>query len=143
MQAQDAERANVAFQEASNTTQELLFEAHTNASAKLAAPQSSALVVFPAALNLHWKLAEACKRTEWKAMPLPGSELANLNQMLGAGWSQKRRLEDKVDIQVELIPEGVSVNSILASLHPNLQLPPDAGSTQAGLRLAALRKRPI
>lgn len=90
--------------QAADTIQGILFEGFLDAMDGLATAQSSPLVATPGALSLHWELARACQRSSWQAVDLPGGELASLNAMVDSGWIQQRRLEDKVDLRVELIP---------------------------------------
>ncbi len=81
----------------------MLYDAQQTAVSNLAAAQASPFVVSPALLSYHWKLAEACERSEWRALDLPGAELADLGELLDAGWSQQRRLEERVDLRVEIL----------------------------------------
>lgn len=96
------------FQEASDAIQGVLFDGYTRATENLATPQSSPLVVTAAALPLHWKIADACERSQWLELELPGGSFRDLNGMLQAGWEQKRRLEEKVNLRVELVPPVTS-----------------------------------
>jgi hypothetical protein len=98
-----------AFQ-ASDAIQSILYDAHLVAIANLAAPQSSPFVVSPALLSYHWRLAEACERSQWRELALPGAQLANLSELLDSGWSQQRRLEERVDLRVEIVPAGFERN---------------------------------
>lgn len=137
LQTQRPLDANSRFAEASDGVFQILFQTQQAAQAKLAAPQSSPLAVLPAALGLHWKLADACERTQWQDVPLPGGTLNNLND-LRSHWSQERRLEEKVDLHVELVPQGLAVSSILSSF--GAQAPPTSDVSQSGLRMAAYAK---
>ena len=92
--------------EANNAIQEVLYASYSIAIRNLAQPQSSPFVVTPVALDLHWALAEACSRTEWQVTDLPGSQLAGLDQLYQSGWKQKRRLAEKLNLKVELIPHS-------------------------------------
>lgn len=106
-QALRANRANLALpaaMEASQGIQQMLREAIRDASAELAVPQSSPLVLSPALLPLHWRIAEACRRSTWEQLPLPGGQLSNIDELLQTGWSQERRIEEQVDLRVEILP---------------------------------------
>ncbi|MEZ6135188.1 MAG: hypothetical protein R3C53_09790 [Pirellulaceae bacterium] len=95
----------LAFQ-ASDGVQAILYDAQRTAVSNLASPQASAFVLSPALLKYHWKLAEACERSQWQHLPLPGAELTNLDELISSGWSQQRRLEEQVDLRVEVVPAG-------------------------------------
>ncbi len=82
----------------------IVHESFMTATRNLATPQSSPLVLTPASLPYHWLLAQACQRSAWRNVPLPGNEFADLNRMLDSGWSQQRRLDDRADMLVELVP---------------------------------------
>jgi hypothetical protein len=104
----------------SDLIQSVIFDAQQVATSNLATPQSSPLVVSPATLRYHWLLSNACARSEWRPLELPGAQFQDLSEMLTFGWSQQRRLEDKVNLRVELLPA--------------------AQQQQPGLRLAAYAK---
>ena len=89
---------------ASQGIQQVLFEAFSAASTDVASPQSSPLVMSPATLPLHLRVAQACARSTWERLPLPGEELSDLNTLLRSGWSQQRRIEEQVDLRVEVVP---------------------------------------
>lgn len=72
--------------------------------ASLAAPQSSPFVLMPAALKYHWKLAQACERSQWRELPIAGANFESLETLFQSGWSQKRRLQDRADLRVEWVP---------------------------------------
>jgi hypothetical protein len=105
------------FFAASDRVQAVLYDGFENARQSLTVAQSSPLIVTPAALHLHWRVADACERSIWEERELPGSNFTDLDAMLHSGWTQQRRLEDQVNLRVELVPA--------------------AGSELAGLRLAA------
>ncbi|WP_145083455.1 hypothetical protein [Aureliella helgolandensis] len=106
---------------ASENIQSILFDAQQVATSNLSTPQSSPFVVSPATLHVHWQLADASARSTWHAVPLPGGSFSNLSEMLDVGWTQQRRLEEQVDLRVELVPARDD-------------------RTGAGLRLAAYQK---
>lgn len=91
---------------ASDTIQAVLYDCHRVAVGNLAAAQSSPFVLCPQTLHLHWLLADACSRSTWTPVALPGAEFQNLNRMLESGWTQQRREKENVDLRVELIPPG-------------------------------------
>lgn len=105
-----------------DAAQMIVYESYRTATANLGAPQSSPWVLSPASLPYHWLLARSCERSAWRTLPLPGNEFADLNGMLQAGWSQQRRLDDRADMLVELVPVT------------------DTSRSAAGLRLAAVPK---
>lgn len=90
--------------EASDTVQTVLYDGFQSALTGLQSPQSSPLITTPASLHLHWQIADACRRSQWRELPLPGSQFSDLNSLLSSGWSQQRRLEDAVNLHVELLP---------------------------------------
>lgn len=102
---------------ASESSQAILSDAYRTAISNLAAPQSSPLVLSPTSLGYHWLLADACQRSEWRNLELPGAQFQNLQEMLSSGWSLKQRELEQADLQVELLPP--------------------ASERAAGLRLAA------
>jgi hypothetical protein len=104
LRANQPSQATVLASQASDSIQAILYDAMQAATANLATPQSSPFVVSPAMLSLHWRLAEACLRSEWQPFPLPGAQLSNLNELLDSGWTQQRRLEEQVDLRVEIVP---------------------------------------
>lgn len=110
------------YEEASNyalqmidQTQSIMHESFVVAVRNLETPQASPMVLLPGTLKYHWILANACERSTWQNLPLPGSQFENLNQMLQTGWTQQRRLEDLVDLRVELVPPA-------AKLGPSLRM---------------------
>lgn len=112
--------------QAYDAAQMIMHESYTTAISNLASPQSSPVVLSPATLPYHWQLANSCDRSQWRAIVLPAGEFTNLNGMLEAGWTQQRRLNERADMKVELVPVSTSTNS--------------ASSTgqSLGLRLAAM-----
>lgn len=113
-------RAVDAAAQALDAAQMIIYESFQTATSNLSSPQSSPLVLSPASLHYHWSLARSCQRSQWRELALPGDDLANLNAMLEFGWSQQRRLDERAELLVELMPRVD--NSIL----------------QPGLRLAAV-----
>jgi hypothetical protein len=101
-------------------SQIILDDGERVARSSLVARQSSPFVMHPAALKYHWKLAQACDRSQWRDLPIAGADLTSLDTMLNSGWTQEQRLQDQADMRVEWIP-------------------PTNQSTQ-GLRLAAYEK---
>lgn len=89
---------------ASDSVQALLFDAQQVATSNLATAQSSPLVVSPTALGYHWQLADACSRSEWRPLEVPGVELRSPPEMEALGWSLEQRPLEKVDLQVEFLP---------------------------------------
>lgn len=104
-------------------SQALLEDGERAAMSNLVSRQSSPFVLLPAALKYHWKMAEACERSQWRDLPIAGAELTSLDVMLKSGWTQEQRLQDQAEMRVEWIP-------------------PTGGSSQ-GLRLAAYQKGEI
>lgn len=90
--------------QASDMIQGILYEGFLAATENLASPQSTPFVLSPGLLAYHWRLAEACERSEWLPLPLPGNEFSSLSRLLESGWSQQRRLADQFDLRVELVP---------------------------------------
>ncbi|MEM8735490.1 MAG: hypothetical protein AAGG44_14750, partial [Planctomycetota bacterium] len=96
--------------------------------------QASPLISTTAGLPLHWKVADACERSVWETRPIPASDFASLPAMEQSGWTQQRRLEDIVDLRVELVPRDTLAATTISAV---------TGSDQAqgnGLRLAAYTK---
>ncbi|MCA9133502.1 MAG: hypothetical protein KDA45_10125, partial [Planctomycetales bacterium] len=89
---------------ASDLIQAVLAEAQQTATSNLATPQASPFVLGPTSLGYHWQLAEACARSEWRPLDLPGAQFQDLQQMLSQGWSLEQRPLEQVDQQVELVP---------------------------------------
>lgn len=104
LRANRASDATIFASQASDSIQAILFDAMQAATANLATPQSSPFVVNPAMLSLHWRLAEACERSDWQPFALPGAQLTDLKELLESGWTQQRRLEEQVDLRVEIVP---------------------------------------
>ncbi|MEM7478277.1 MAG: hypothetical protein AAF483_25090 [Planctomycetota bacterium] len=123
--------------QARDAVQSVLFESYKNASSALASPQSSPLIATPAALVLHWKIADACGRSQWQTLSMPGSEFTNLATMLNAGWSQQRRLEEQADLRVELVPGVAPAKGGLrmASYSKTENNPLQSGFAGASLRI--------
>ncbi|MDX1926406.1 MAG: hypothetical protein SFV81_07810 [Pirellulaceae bacterium] len=102
------------------TSQMILDDGERAARSSLVSRQSSPFVLHPAALKYHWKLAQACARSQWRDLPIAGADLTSLDAMLKSGWTQEQRLQDQAEMRVEWIP-------------------PTSQSSQ-GLRLAAYEK---
>lgn len=123
---------------AGDIAQSILRESHEVAIGNLASPQSSPFVVHPATLELHWQLARSCERSQWTNAALPGGELSSLGNLLDSGWSQQRRLEDKVDLRVELVP---ATNNDSSGLRLAAYAKPAEETIQGGYAGASLRVR--
>lgn len=127
---------------ANDMLQSLLADAQQVATSNLASPQSSPFVVTPSALGLHWQLAAACDRSQWRDLPLPGAQLVDLPEMLSAGWSQQRRLEEEMELRVELLrPTTNSAAGLRLAAYPKPEhakqnsLPISGGYEGAALRV--------
>lgn len=121
-------RAVEAAAHAYDAAQLIVHESFRTAITNLATPQSSPLVLSPATLPYHWLLARSCDRSLWRALPLPGNELANLNAMIDSGWDQQRRLDQRAEMLVELVPRATDVSSgpglrLAAVAKPGQRLP--------------------
>ncbi len=88
-------------------TQGIAHEAFRVATSNLATPQASPFVLMPGTLKYHWMLADACARSRWQSVPIPGSQFTDLGQMQQNGWSQQRRIDDVVNLRVELVPASL------------------------------------
>jgi hypothetical protein len=104
LRARQAVGASALAMRSSDLTQSVIFDGQQVATSNLASPQSSPFVVSPTTLRYHWLLADACARSDWRPLELPGAQFQDLSVMLESGWSQQRRLEDKVSLSVELLP---------------------------------------
>lgn len=102
------------------TSQVILDDGQRAATSSLVSRQSSPFVLLPAALKYHWKIAEACNRSQWRDLPIAGADLASLDAMLSSGWTQEQRLQDHAEMRVEWIPPS--------------------NDSSRGLRLAAYQK---
>ncbi len=123
-----ADRSRQAFDAANqayNAAQLIMHESYKTAISNLASPQSSPLVLSPASLAYHWQMADSCNRSRWRTIALPASEFSNLNGMLEAGWTQQRRLTERADMKVELVPVSAKSQE-------------DQQPSVLGLRLAAM-----
>lgn len=124
---------------ATDKIQNVLYDSYKIANLNLASPQTSPFVVSPVALDLHWAVAAACARNQWQAVELPGSQFSDLARLLDAGWSQERRLEERLNLRVELLPSS-------SSSGPGLRLAAysrnwEAGQVAGGYEGASLRIR--
>ncbi len=86
------------------SSQIILEDGERVAMSSLVSRQSSPFVLQPAALKYHWKLAQACERSQWRELPIAGADLASLDVMLKSGWTQEQRLQDQAEMRVEWIP---------------------------------------
>lgn len=107
MQNQQPAAATRLALETLEQTQSVMHESFMLATSNLATAQASPWILAPSALKYHWQLAQACARSQWQPLPIPGSQFANLQEMLDHGWSQQRRLEDQIDFRVELVPASL------------------------------------
>lgn len=122
LQAGQHEDASTIALQMIDQTQAILHESFEVAIRNLESPQASPLVLVPGALKYHWTLANACERSTWQSLPLPGGQFENLDQMLQSGWTQQRRLEDEVDLRVELVPRSAKVGpSLRMAAYPKVQ----------------------
>lgn len=124
-------------------TQAILHESFQVAIGNLATPQASPMVLTPGTIKYHWLLANACERSSWQPLELPGSQFSNLDQMIQSGWTQQRRLEDQVDLRVELLPASKKIESSLRlAAYPKNQSTSQAFETiPGGYEGASLRVR--
>ncbi|MFO1065929.1 MAG: hypothetical protein U0892_18865 [Pirellulales bacterium] len=106
LRANNAPRAVEAAAQCYEAAEIILNDAYQTAVRNLAAPETSPFVLTPSTLSYHWLMARSCERSVWRPVPLAGSELLDTQAMESAGWSQQRRLEDKAETLVELIPPG-------------------------------------
>jgi hypothetical protein len=88
------------------SSQVILVDGEREATSSLVSRQSSPFVVQPSALKYHWKIAQACERSQWRDLPIGGADLTNLEEMLKLGWTQEQRLQDQAEMRVELIPQS-------------------------------------
>ena len=102
------------------TSQVVLDDGERVATSSLVSRQSSPFVLLPSALKYHWKIAEACNRSQWRDLPIAGADLASLDALLSSGWTQEQRLQDHAEMRVEWIPPS--------------------NDSSRGLRLAAYQK---
>ncbi|RMF37439.1 MAG: hypothetical protein D6753_17540, partial [Planctomycetota bacterium] len=112
----DAMRLGLA---ADTRAQTILYRARRNALEQLPSPQSSPFVLHPAALELHWRMADACARSQWRTAPLPGAAFTDLPSMLRAGWEQQRRLQQEVESRVELVPTSTAAGQLRMAAYSN------------------------
>ena len=99
-----APAASVRALQSMASSQTILEEGERVAASSLVSRQSSPFVLMPASLKYHWKIAEACDRSQWRDLPIAGADLASLDAMLQAGWSQEQRLQEQAEMRVEWIP---------------------------------------
>ncbi len=85
-------------------SQVILDDGEQAAMSSLVSRQSSPFVMLPSALKYHWKIAEACERSQWRDLPIAGAEMTSLDVMLKSGWTQEQRLQDQAEMRVEWIP---------------------------------------
>ncbi len=141
LRANQARSATDFAYNASDEIQAILTDGMIAATANLAKPQSSPFVVTPALLSLHWKLAQACERSQWRDYNLPGAQLQNLNDLLDAGWTQQRRLEEQVDLRVEIVPPTSQRGGGLRMAAYSKQQPEVIAPVPGGYEGASLRVR--
>ncbi len=123
--------------ESSHAAQAILTSAYRAMRAEFASPQTTPLALNPNGLRYHWLVAQACQRSVWRPLPLPGADFGNLSAMQQAGWSQDRRPQEQAELLVELLPQ----DSRLGSLASSGQSPADkAEAPRVGLRMAATRR---
>lgn len=106
LQSQQPQIATAQAFEVIDLTHSMMHEAFVLATNSLATPQSSPFVLNPGTLKYHWRVADACERSQWQPVMIPGSQFSDLADMLHKGWSQQRRLQDLADLRVELVPGG-------------------------------------
>ncbi|MCY2975117.1 MAG: hypothetical protein NTW52_10685 [Planctomycetota bacterium] len=127
--------------------QRLLRASWDRARESFASPQSSVLLTSAMSLPLHWETQRTLANRDWQPLSIPGND-ADQNQMLTAGWSVFRRLEDRVksdwqvvsnagsdssaglymeakSIDSGVVPGGYAGTSMLLS-SPRIELPPDS-----------------
>ncbi len=105
----DAMRRGLAADDRART---ILYQAYRRALDALPSPSSSPFVVQPTALELHWRMADACRRSQWRSVRLPGAEFSDLSTMLQTGWEQQRRLQEEVESRVELVPASENAGQL-------------------------------
>jgi len=86
------------------SSQIILEDGERVAISSLVSRQSSPFVLQPSALKYHWKIAQACERSQWRDLPIAGADLTSLDAMLKSGWTQEQRLQDQAEMRVEWIP---------------------------------------
>lgn len=69
-------------------------------------PVASPFCLSFSTLPLHWSMVERMQATRWSPNVLSGGSMDNLNQLVGAGWQQRRRDIAGVGVQVELATVG-------------------------------------
>lgn len=106
LQARQPQSATAGAFEIFDLSQQIMHEAFLAATANLNSPQSSPFVLTPATLKYHWSVAQACARSQWQAVNIPGGQFTDLAEMLQSGWSQQRRLQDLANLRVELVPSS-------------------------------------
>ncbi len=118
------------------TSQLILDDGTRAATSSLVSPQSSPFVLLPSALKYHWKIAEACERSQWRDLPIAGADLTSLDAMLQAGWSQEQRLHDQAEMRVEWIPPtNTGVRGLRLAAYQKEDHPLPGGYEGASLRI--------
>lgn len=65
---------------------------------------ASPLLVHPALVASHWKLASRLGQAAWLPNALAGGDFENLQHMVDNGWVNRRTEDDSIDTHVELTP---------------------------------------
>ena len=118
------------------SSQMILDDGERVARSSLVSRQSSPFVLHPAALKYHWKLAQACERSQWRDLPIAGADLASLDAMLKSGWTQEQRLQDQAEMRVEWIPPtSQTVQGLRLAAYEKGEAPLPGGYEGASLRI--------
>ncbi len=128
----DVDRAARLAMQASDQIQAVFVQSYLVATENLSSPQASPFVLTPATLRMHWQLADACSRATWQDVAIPAGSFENLQEMLDSGWTQQRRLQEKVEMRVELVPSATNRLAVSTLAGHN--------TSASGLRLAAYQK---
>lgn len=114
---------------ASDAVQSVLYDAYQVATSNLAVPQSSPLVISPTSLSYHWRLADACSRSQWLDLVIPGAELRSPPEMEALGWSLDQRPLELAELQVEFLPPTAEQSPGLRLAAYARATPPSGNST--------------
>jgi hypothetical protein len=106
LQRNDQHAAIEAFERATILAQQVVRGNWTEAVRQVGQPQNSPVLVSSLGLPLHWDLTHELSERTWSTIDIPAGSFDNLDEMQASGWTQNRRLEDTLDVQIGVEPRS-------------------------------------
>lgn len=111
MQRREFSQSMEAAERASLAAQRVIRRSWENAMTQFSSPQDSPFLTTPLSLPLHYELSGVLSQRSWSIANWPAAECEDLQRMTDEGFQVDRRLEDRVNATIDLVPGIGSLGS--------------------------------